>query len=197
MADKAKGGCRLREITTWSLLQVVAWPEQLAAVEAAVATAVGTVPRERGTLVRAGNCALFRVAPDVIWVLGDGRTMPEIRIDSAQGCTTKLTDGRQWFRIEGPNVRDALVKVVALDLDPERFGIGQAALTGMHHVPVFLCRIDEDAYDIFMPRSFARDLVHWLADAALEFGVSHVDEPPLAGLSAEGMRPARDLEAIA
>jgi heterotetrameric sarcosine oxidase gamma subunit len=197
MADTAKGGCRLREITTWSLLQVVAWPDQVAAVEAVVATAIGAVPRERGALVRAGDCAVFRVAPDTIWMLCDGRTIPEIRIDSSQGCTTKLTDGRQRFRIEGPNARDALVKVVALDLDPAHFGIGQAALTGMHHVPVFLCRIDEDAYDIFMPRSFALDLVHWLADAALEFGASHPAEPPPPGQSAEGMHTARDLEAIA
>jgi heterotetrameric sarcosine oxidase gamma subunit len=174
MADgSCARGCRLREIAGWSLVQVVAWPDAAASVVAALSEATGLdAPAAGGVLAPAGTIALFRVSPGQFWVLNDAGAAPDVRIAAAQGCVTPLTDGRRRFRIEGPKARDALAKVVALDLDPARFAVGRAALTGVLHVPVFLCRVDHDAYDIVMPRSFAVSLLEWLADAGREFGAS-------------------------
>jgi heterotetrameric sarcosine oxidase gamma subunit len=194
---KAARGCRLSEITGWSLVQVAAFPGTAAAVETALAAAIGPGPIECGTLVRSGDFQLFRAAPNVTWVMSDIGAVPDIRLDPSQGCITPLTDGRRRFRIDGPSTRDALAKAVALDLDPASFGIGRAALTGIHHVPVFLARVDDDAYDIFMPRTFASDLVHWLADAALEFGVSLAVDGKPHGHAAERGQATHGLEAVA
>jgi sarcosine oxidase subunit gamma len=68
-------------------------------------------------------------------------------------------------------VRDALAKVCTIDLHPSQFHAGRIALTSLGHLPAILWQIDESpAYEIVVPRSFARSFLDALIGASAEFG---------------------------
>jgi hypothetical protein len=78
----------------------------------------------------------------------------------------------QWvrLRITGPTARDVLAKGISLDLHPKVFQIGRGAHTGLHHTGVFLERVEDESYEIYVPRTYAESIWEWLSDAALPFG---------------------------
>jgi methylglutamate dehydrogenase subunit D len=86
------------------------------------------------------------------------------------------SDGRAIIRISGPNARDALAKIVPIDLHPREFGPGHAAVTLAGHMGVHLWQIDAvPSYDIAVFRSLAAALWQWLIDSSLEFGIAVIE----------------------
>lgn len=83
---------------------------------------------------------------------------------------TDLTGARAVFRLRGPAVREALSRLVPVDLDPSAFPPGAAALTLAGHVGVTLWRLPDEGegFEICCYRSFAGSL----AEALLEAGRS-------------------------
>ncbi len=65
-----------------------------------------------------------------------------------------------------------LAKLFAIDFRAPAFPFGQAWLTGHHHVPCLLHRLDADAFDVYVFTTYARDQLETLIDAALEYGVA-------------------------
>jgi heterotetrameric sarcosine oxidase gamma subunit len=103
--------------------------------------------------------ARFGFARDVAARLGDAASV------------TDLTGARAVLRLSGPAVRDALVKLVPIDLDESAFPPGAAALTLAGHVGVTLWRAPgADGWDIACYRSFGESLAHAVLEAAAEFG---------------------------
>ena len=85
------------------------------------------------------------------------------------------SDGYVLIRLTGARVRDALSKLVPIDLHARAFKTGDVASTVASHIGVTLWRpADEpDAghlFEIAMFRSLARSFWHALADAAAEYG---------------------------
>ena len=74
------------------------------------------------------------------------------------------TDGLAVLRISGPRVRDTFAKGLPIDLDPRAFAVGDVASSILAHIGVTIWRVGETAYDVAVPRSFARDFWHWLAN---------------------------------
>jgi heterotetrameric sarcosine oxidase gamma subunit len=90
------------------------------------------------------------------------------------------SDGRCIIRISGPNARDALAKVVPIDLHPREFGPGHAAVTLAGHIGIHLWQTDAvPSYDIAVFRSLATALWQGLVDASLEFGLAVIEQDAL------------------
>jgi heterotetrameric sarcosine oxidase gamma subunit len=82
------------------------------------------------------------------------------------------TDGLAVLRIAAPRARTAFAKGLSIDLDPGAFAVGDVASSILAHITVTIWRTDETSYDIAVPRSFAGDFWHWLAESAAEFGLA-------------------------
>ena len=95
-----------------------------------------------------------------------------------QSCASicGLSDGRSIIRICGPNARDALAKIVPIDLHPREFAPGHAAVTLAGHIGIHLWQIDAiPSYDIVMFRSFAAALWQSLIESSEEFGLAVIE----------------------
>ena len=83
-----------------------------------------------------------------------------------------LSDGLAVLRIAGPRAREAFAKGLPIDLDPGVFAVGDVASSLLAHIAVTVWRTDETGYEVAIPRSFAGDFWHWLAQSAAEFGLA-------------------------
>lgn len=87
--------------------------------------------------------------------------------------TVVLDDSRIVLAVSGPRARDALAKMLTIDLHPRVFRPGDAAVTVAGGISVFISRRDEeDVFDCAVPRSFVLGFWDWLVDAAAEYGVA-------------------------
>jgi len=84
-------------------------------------------------------------------------------------AVTDQSDGRAILRVHGPSSRDALAKLLPIDLHPKMFSIDATALTLAGHVNVQIWRSGEDAFELACFRSFAEDLFEALCEASREF----------------------------
>jgi methylglutamate dehydrogenase subunit D len=71
------------------------------------------------------------------------------------------------LRVSGPEVREALAKLVPIDLHPRAFRVGDAASTVAAHIGVTVWRLEDDAgsavFEIALYRSFAASFRHALS----------------------------------
>ena len=87
------------------------------------------------------------------------------------------SDGYAVLRLSGPHVRDVLAKGFTIDLHPNVFGPGAAAVTAAAHIGAILWRMpaDEDetaTFHVAVFRSYAGSFSHWLAASAAEYGIA-------------------------
>jgi heterotetrameric sarcosine oxidase gamma subunit len=79
------------------------------------------------------------------------------------------------LRLKGPRVRDALAKLIPLDLHARVFDPGSAASTIASHIAVTLWRLADGSdglpvFEIAAPRSYAGSFWHVVMESAAEFG---------------------------
>jgi sarcosine oxidase subunit gamma len=73
------------------------------------------------------------------------------------------SDAYAVVRAEGPAAREALQKLLPIDLHPRAFGPGDAAATSLGHIGVLLWQLDAvPCYEIAAPRSYAGSFCHAL-----------------------------------
>lgn len=85
------------------------------------------------------------------------------------------SDGYVLIGLDGPKVREALGKLVPIDLHARDFRVSDAASTVAAHIGVTLWRRADRpdgaaAFDLVLFRSMARSFWHALAEAGAEFG---------------------------
>jgi methylglutamate dehydrogenase subunit D len=170
-------GVSLGEVRGWNLLQVAGFGGTVAAVEVALAAAVGVaVPSRIGkSAMGDGTLSILRAGPDQFWLIGTGElpareAVIRSAITPGTGVVTSLSHSRTRIFIEGSRARDVLAKEIAIDLDPVGLGVGTFVLCGLDHTPVLLHHTAAERFELFAPRSFALSVWQRLADAALEWG---------------------------
>lgn len=87
----------------------------------------------------------------------------------AHGGTSAAVDvshAMTRVRVSGIGSRSLLAAGITIDLHPEAFTAGDAAVTTYREVSVVLFARGEDTFDLYTPRSLAASLWQWLADAA-------------------------------
>ena len=72
----------------------------------------------------------------------------------------------------GEKSREVLSKLFPLDLRLAAFPLEQIRLSGHHHVPCMLHRLDTERIDVYVMSTYAFDQLATIIDAALEFGVA-------------------------
>jgi methylglutamate dehydrogenase subunit D len=183
--DGARGGrqVRLTEVRGWHLAHVTVFAEQRSEFQERIRALSGAqLPEELYRGLTHNDSRLIRITPLQYWWIATS-SAPLVRLarelPASAGTVTLLSASRVRIRIAGPAARDVLAKGIPLDLHPAAFQVGQSAQTGLHHTGVFLERIVEDGYEIYLPRSYAVWIWEWLIDAALPFGYDiAVEEAP-------------------
>ena len=108
--------------------------------------------------------------------LGELRTVVH-----AAASLSDQSDARFAVTVTGLKVRDALAKLVPIDLHPAVFRHGQTALTLFGHMGGQITHVDElPTFELMVFRGFAQSLWHALLAAGAEFGID-VLEPSVAG----------------
>lgn len=87
-------------------------------------------------------------------------------------AVTDQSDGWVLTEISGPHARDALAKMLPIDLDPGVLPPGAVALTRAGQIDVRLRHLDAGVYELAVFRSLGADLSHWLRSSVLEFGIA-------------------------
>lgn len=85
------------------------------------------------------------------------------------------SDGYAVLRLTGPKVRDALCKLVPVDVHPRVFKVSDVAVTVAAHIGVTLWRLEDHAdgspvFEIAVFRSLAASFWQVLSESAAEFG---------------------------
>lgn len=94
---------------------------------------------------------------------------------AAVASVSDQSDGYTLIRLTGAHVRDALAKLIPVDVHPRAFQVGDVASTVASHVGVTLWRLPDEpdagsVFEILMFRSLARSFWHALNEAAAEYG---------------------------
>ncbi len=92
-------------------------------------------------------------------------------LEGMSGALTDVGHGFVVFNLSGPAAVDVLAQGCGLDLDPSAFSEGMCAMTALARMQVVIHRLPQgDGYDVYVARSYAESLWHWVTVAAMEYG---------------------------
>jgi heterotetrameric sarcosine oxidase gamma subunit len=166
----------MTEMRGWHLAHLTAFSQRREEFWQCLADSFGAGPPTslyRG--ITQGGTRLVRLSRDQYWWIATEESALRrfsAQLSPAAGALTCLSAARVRLRVAGAAARDVLARGIAIDLHPAQFGVGHSAQTGLHHTGVFLERTGADAYELFVPRTFAASIREWLMDASLSFGVA-------------------------
>jgi sarcosine oxidase subunit gamma len=141
---------------------------QVAGPEDKIAAAIGTLPQkvERAQVI--GAHTIFRIGPAQFWIVGPEQDDTASRLPGLC-AVTPLSHSRVRIALSGAPARAVLAKLMPVDVHASAFTPGSVALTGLHHTPVTVHCTGEDAFDLYVMRTFALNVWDVVTDAALEF----------------------------
>ncbi|HQT64934.1 MAG: hypothetical protein B7Z75_10575 [Acidocella sp. 20-57-95] len=142
------------------LVSLAAFHGQTAALQAALGVALPLTPKS----VRVGETLYLWSGPDA-WLVVGGAVEA---LTTPFAAMTDQADGRSVFTVSGPHARDALAKLVPIDLHEQVFADGATALTLAGHIGVQIWR-EGEAFRLACFRSFAQSLYASLIEACREF----------------------------
>ena len=161
------------------LTQISTWSSSIGALSSALHRALDCdPPLHTGQLVACALGTLMRSGPFEFLLVGDTNQAPSDRvallrqhISADLGAVLDLSHARVRVSVHGDKAVDALSKLYALDFRPAAFDNNSFALTGHHHIPCLLHRLDAQYFHAYYFSTYARGQIEMLMDAALEFGV--------------------------
>lgn len=151
-------GISIREEGGFTLTQVAGFGK---AFEKALATEVGKLPAKVGTAQTNDGLTVLRIAPQQFWCVGD-KAPAEL---SADCLVTPLSSARCRIRVEGVLARRVLARAAQVNFDAKAFKTGHFVMTGVHHTPVLIHCVGDDAFHVYAMRTFALAVWEWLVDA--------------------------------
>lgn len=156
-AYEAKG-ITIREEGGFTLTQVAGFGKDF---ETPLSEAVGKLPAKIGVVQANEAFTVMRIAPHQLWCVGERAPQglpPECLV-------TPLSSARCRIRVEGDHARRTLARGSAIDFDRAAFKPGQFVMTGIHHTPVLIHCVGDDALHVYAMRTFALAVWEWLVDA--------------------------------
>lgn len=178
-ASTASPGVRIREITDFAAITIIARRGKVAEVAEMLARHVGSPVADASQRAGTARLSISGTAPGQ-WLAvgrGDGAALLEsLRTDLlGRAAVTDQGDGRFIVEIAGPSARDALAKGIAIDLDASVFKIGDVAQTRAAHIDLQIALIDDTpTFEIISARSTAESFWSWLVASAAEYGIEVV-----------------------
>jgi sarcosine oxidase subunit gamma len=139
--------------------------------ESKLTAILGPLPQKPGIAQVNGNHTIFRTGPAQFWLVGP-ETDATAAMLQGQCAVTPLSHSRVRIGLSGAPARGVLSMLIPLDVHETVFKPGSFALTGIHHTPVTVHCTGENAFDIYVMRSFALNAWEVITDAALSFSAS-------------------------
>ena len=143
------------------------------AVEAVLGTALPLQPGEATGI--GADALLIRLGPDE-WRLSaplsdDGALAARLAsgLADGQGALVNVSSATTVIAVTGERAADLLATGTGIDLDPAVFPPGRAVRTRIGNAQALLHRRAEDAFELHVPRSYARSFWEWLEDRGREF----------------------------
>jgi methylglutamate dehydrogenase subunit D len=121
----------------------------------------------------AGPRAGFGIAPGQWLIVDQAEGLAERladAIDIETGTVTDLSHGRTAVRISGPKAEWVLAKFFAIDFSLPAFPVQAGCATAHHDIFAHIQRTGDDAFDLYVFRSFARSFWQALCHATEETG---------------------------
>lgn len=134
--------------------------------------ATGQKMPEQGRAECAGENGICWMSPDEVLVLCPydevAETLKTMQADlgATHSLAVDVSDARALFRVEGPNSREVMAKLVPVDLHPSTFKLGMFRRTRMAQVPAAFWMAKEDAFHVVCFRSNAQYMFDLLKTAA-------------------------------
>lgn len=182
--DGAAGERRLRlgEAALGSLTQIGVYPGGAALVAAPASAALGgPLPESKVAASRTGEHVAFRIAADQYWIRSRSAGLAarlRAGLPEHAASVTPLDGSRSCIVIEGAAARSLLGRLVAVDVEPSVFGVGQFAQVPIHHVGGLLHRTGPERYEFIALRTYAASTFEVIEDAARFYGYHLVGEHP-------------------
>jgi len=177
LADGA--GVKITELRPGSIAEVAAWPGMEGSVRAAIEATTGlsiSAEPSAGAVKEARSA--FGIGPGRFLAIDAAGGLAEAlktKLALEAGTVTDLSHGRTAIRIEGPRAEWVLAKLYAIDFSPAAFPVGTGKATAHHDILTQMQRVGDDAFDLYVFRSFARSFWTTLCHAAEEVGYQIVD----------------------
>lgn len=129
--------------------------------------------------VAAGDVAFAGIAPES-WLVTSEIDSHRFAASLTEGlgavaAVADQSSGYAVLRLTGPKLREALAKMLPVDLHTRRFRTGDVIVTLASHVGATLWRLQDatdgsPVFEVAVYRSFAASFWHSLASSAAEFG---------------------------
>lgn len=150
-----------------SIAGIALFNEQLAELQ----DALGVILPGPGKQLRHHHILYLWSGPEN-WLAVAPEDDPDFDLKLVQSCAglaavTDQSDGRTILQINGPNARDALAKLIPIDLHPSTFPPDATALTLAGHIPIQIWAAEEDGFELVCFRSYAETLYEALTEAVL------------------------------
>jgi sarcosine oxidase subunit gamma len=143
----------------------------------ALAAALGVeVPASPGQSSASGDLSLLAIGPNrflIVDAAGQGGLADALRqtLSDRHHAILDVSHGRAVFRVGGDIRRDLLSKLCQIDLHPRAFALGSVAATLCAGVAGVIHHAAPDAFDLYVPRSFARHVREEILHRGEEYGV--------------------------
>lgn len=160
-----------------SVTLISTWASGIEALTQAVHSALGcTPPAQTGHVTACAAGLLMRSGPLEFMLIGTHaapQRVAELRahISAEIGSVLDLSHARIRVQLHGVKAVDALTKLYALDFRPAAFPVGRFKLTGHHHIPCLLHRLEAQHFALYFLSTYAHGQIEALMDVALEYGV--------------------------
>lgn len=183
-----RAGILLRELTGFDLALVASRRGMSDDLASTFADAFGTSLPAAGRTAQADAATVIWSGPDQYLVVASRQDTPLAgQLSQRLGAPASVSDqsdARCMVAISGPRVRDALAKLVSVDLDEVAFPAGAVAATVLEHTNVTIWRAADGAdgprYLVLCLTSFAGSVWHAICEAGAEYGVDR-GAAPFAG----------------
>lgn len=176
-ALKGVPGVRIREITDFAALTIIARRGRSVEVAAVLARTIGAPVGDAAKRAANAGLSVTGTAPGQwLAVARDADAIAKIEGLRAEfaglAALSDQGDGRLIIEVTGSRTRDALAKGIAIDLDASAFKVGDAAQTSASHIGLQIALIDAaPIFEIISARSTAESFWSWLVASAGEYGI--------------------------
>ena len=114
-----------------------------------------------GTLPALGDVAVMQVEPQRWWLLGPVAALADITAALGEnGAISPIGGGLMRASLTGSGWRAQLMISGLFDAEDPAFGPGHCAATRLHHAPIWIDVLSEDAASVYFPASLLGDIRH-------------------------------------
>jgi heterotetrameric sarcosine oxidase gamma subunit len=169
-----------------AVLELQTPPAEHAALTAAVVAVAPDAVLEYGSAGRAAGAWWCAVAPGRVLVVGEPaavRPLPA-KLDVSPVRATDLTTGHAAIVVAGPQARETIARVCALDLRPDRTPVGACRPGSIARTPGLVIREADDRYLLLYGAAYGAYLWSVVIDAAEHLGGGPVGLDALEGVPA-------------